>query len=139
MSKRVAVIVSGDRHGQGPEWNRAVFHVLLNAIIDTEWSVVIHGAAPGIDAMAGDIGRAHANAVIPMPAQWTTLGKAAGPHRNRLMLNALLALRDVGYEVAILAFHDDLESSRGTKNMVGMARGAHVPVKVYGSDGRERG
>ena len=30
----------------------------------------------------------------------------------------------------VLAFHDDIESSRGTKNMVAIARKAGVPVEV---------
>jgi hypothetical protein len=30
----------------------------------------------------------------------------------------------------VLAFHDDLERSKGTKHMVGIARKAKVPVRV---------
>ena len=59
---------------------------------------------------------------VPMPAQWKTRGKSAGPDRNTEMLNVLLALRECGYDVEVLAFV--LPSSRGTWDMVRKAQAA---------------
>lgn len=54
---------------------------------------------------------------------------AAGVRRNAAMLTYLLQARDLGHAVGVLAFHDDLESSRGTLDMVTRAAAAGVPVK----------
>lgn len=57
------------------------------------------------------------------PADWKTYGRAAGPIRNRQMLTC-------GQPDLVLAFHDALEISKGTANMVKIARKAGVPVVV---------
>lgn len=57
----------------------------------------------------------------PVPADWDTHHKAAGPIRNRKMLKE--ERPDV-----VVAFHDDLEHSKGTKDMVTIADKAGVPV-----------
>ena len=48
------------------------------------------------------------------PADWKTFGKAAGPIRNRKML-------DEGLPDVVIAFHEDIERSKGTKNMISQA------------------
>lgn len=58
------------------------------------------------------------------PAMWGRDKKAAGAIRNRKMLR-------LGAEL-VIAFHDDLEGrSRGTKDMVGIARKAGVEVEWW--------
>ena len=59
-----------------------------------------------------------------MEGGMVTHGKAAGPIRNREML------RDGGPEM-VAAFHTDLSQSKGTLDMVRIARSAGVPVKVF--------
>lgn len=61
---------------------------------------------------------------LPFPAKWKEFGRAAGPIRNQQML-------DEGKPELVLAFHDDLENSKGTKDMVGRAMKADLPVILY--------
>jgi hypothetical protein len=60
--------------------------------------------------------------VMEFPADWDLHGKAAGPIRNRQML---LAKPEI-----VIAFHDDLDSSKGTKDMVKIAKRTGVKVKL---------
>jgi len=56
-------------------------------------------------------------------------GRAAGPARNRRMLRA--AAEKEGEQVITLAFHDDLDASRGTKNCVRQSlKEGHVTMLV---------
>lgn len=91
---------------------------------------LIHGAARGADSIAAesgrvDQGRGLAVNVIPFPADWDAHGRAAGPIRNQQML-------DEGKPDWVIAFTNDLEASRGTRDMVGRAHKAGVPVYVIG-------
>ena len=54
------------------------------------------------------------------PADWDRHGKAAGPIRNQRMI-------DTGVDL-VVAFHDDLEHSKGTGHMVKIARLHGRPV-----------
>lgn len=114
------VLVTGSR-----EWtDRGVIrHALETLPRDT---VIIHGAARGVDRIAGEIATELGFMVEPYPADWGTYGrKAAGPIRNRQMLVE-------GKPDVVYAFHDDLwKKSKGTKNMANQALhagGAGHPV-----------
>lgn len=91
---------------------------------------IVHGACRGADTIAGIVARDLGLPVQGIPAdwdKWRRLGrpKAAGPIRNREMLDKKPDL--------VLAFHDDLSRSRGTKDAVEEARRRGIPVKVVGS------
>lgn len=96
-------------------------------------ATIIEGCARGADKMAGhewavDIGRTSSSAPAPIyvehyPALWDKHGKAAGPIRNQQML-------DEGKPDAVIAFHKDIASSRGTADMVRRARKAGIPVWI---------
>ena len=80
-------------------------------------SAVIEGAATGVDAVAAEWAD---DASIPLetyPADWMGHGKAAGPIRNRRML-------DEGKPTHVIAF----PGGRGTADMVRQARKAGVPI-----------
>ena len=86
--------------------------------------VVIEGEARGADKMARWVAENMCYLpVVGYPANWELFGKAAGPIRNEQML------RD-GKADAVVAFHDDLASSKGTKHMVEFARMMGKPVWV---------
>lgn len=85
---------------------------------------LIHGHCKGADKLAGSYNADKLdNITIAVPARFKEQGRAAGPRRNTLML-------EVGKPQLVLAFHDDLEHSKGTGNMVRQAREAGVPVVV---------
>lgn len=65
-------------------------------------------------------------AVHPYPADWERYGRAAGPIRNKQMLD--LGKPDYG-----IAFYDrPRDKSRGTANMVSQLKKAGIPVMEVG-------
>lgn len=93
--------------------------------------VVIHGAAPGADTFAGEAATALRVPVESFPADWDRHGRAAGPLRNQRML-------DKGRPDLVLAFSEDLNSSRGTADMVARALAADGQVRLVShQDARE--
>ncbi len=86
--------------------------------------VLIHGDAFGVDKMAAkiaaDLGLPKEK-ILPFRADWKKYGKPAGPIRNRWMLKD-------GKPTQVLAFHNDIANSKGTKDMVEIARKAGVPT-----------
>jgi len=66
------------------------------------------------------------------PADWR-IGRGAGPKRNKEMLAELLKFPG---DRLVVAFHDDLKSSKGTANMVAIATkaGVHVRLIKHGED-----
>lgn len=125
---RVALLVTGSRYWTDPEPIRALLAALPPR------SVVLHGAARGADAIADRLALEMRIHVRAFAADWTNDGKAAGPIRNRRMLGHLIALRSEGYAIRVAAF--PLRSSRGTWDMVQIARAAGVEVVVHGEAGR---
>jgi len=89
-------------------------------------SVVIHGAAPGADTLAGRWAELRRVPVEAFPADWEKHGRAAGPIRNAPMLAE-------GKPDLVVAF----PGGRGTANMCKQARAAGVKVvEVSARDGR---
>ena len=119
------ILVTGDRH-----WTDKFF---INKILREIWYeldefgiplVIIHGCAKGADSIAGEIGEKQGLEVIKFPASWHKHGRAAGPIRNQLML-------DEGKPDLVIAFHDNIIESKGTKDMVNRAQKAGIETRVY--------
>ena len=83
--------------------------------------IVIHGGARGADTIANDAAWESRLERMFFPAQWLKYGKSAGFIRNQQML-------DEGKPDIVVYFHDDIESSKGTKDMVARARKAGIKV-----------
>ena len=86
-------------------------------------SLLIEGEARGADTIAKQAARRLGIRVLPFRADWRRYGRGAGPIRNQLML-------DEGKPDLVLAFHEDLAHSKGTKDMIDRARAAGVEVKL---------
>ncbi len=93
-------------------------------------TIIVHGHCPsGADRMADQVARELGFEVRRYPADWTTHGKAAGPIRNSEMLTKEHRLEepiDKG-----LAFHENLERSKGTRDMVKKLRAKFIPTEVF--------
>jgi hypothetical protein len=88
----------------------------LRGIVQTLGITTIrHGDARGVDRWAGDIAVRWGLQVQPVPADWT-MGRSAGPKRNRAMLAMFPA------PVAVAA----LPGGRGTADMLAATRAAGV-------------
>lgn len=80
-------------------------------------SSIIHGCAAGADDLADMWAGANYVPVLPFTADWGGFGKAAGPLRNKAML-------EKGKPDLVIAF----PGGKGTANMVKQAREAGIPV-----------
>lgn len=80
-------------------------------------SVLIHGAAPGADTLARDWAVARGIPDEAYPADWERHGRAAGPIRNKRML-------EDGAPDGVVAF----PGGRGTQNMTKQAAAAGLLV-----------
>ena len=87
-------------------------------------STIVHGGCRGADIMAARIGHGMGHTHKPCFADWRTHGKAAGPIRNQAMLDEHPEIE------LVIAFHDDVENSRGTKHMIGLARERGIKVEI---------
>ncbi len=85
---------------------------------------IVHGAARGADCIAGQIAKEMGLPVRALPAQWEKYGKRAGPLRNEQMLGEFYPID------LVIAFHEDLTKSKGTKDMVNRALRDGIPVKI---------
>lgn len=135
MSKYVGILVTGDRNAELDDWEGAVKRALRLAANGAEHVVLIHGDCRGIDKIAEDVARISlpGTAIVPMPYV-DSAGKAGGPIRNQKMVDALSRLRDVGYRTVCIAFHDEIETSKGTKNCAMQAvKAGHQTMRVWSS------
>lgn len=105
------VLVCGDRNWSDVE--------LLNRSLDTfhkelKISCVIEGEATGADTLARTWAQQTGVLVESYPANWAQYGRAAGPIRNKQML-------EDGNPDYVIAFHNNITQSRGTRNMLNQA------------------
>lgn len=131
-----AVIVCGSRDWTDEAMLRGTLAAIHAELAEDEWMLIIEGRAPGADRMAGEwademltqrVGHAK------FPAPWTQYRKAAGPIRNRWMLQHLLNLRDERRaDIEVVAFSDSTDNPKsGTRDMVKIAKAAGVRTTLY--------
>lgn len=110
------ILVCGDRH-----WtDREAIRRRLNQL--PKDAIILHGAARGADSIAGEEAKKLGLTVKEFPADWDKYGRAAGPIRNRLMLDEKPDL--------VIAFHYDLSKSKGTADTAREARKRGIPVYI---------
>lgn len=123
MSRRI--LICGSR-----EWND--FQTIKNYLeklceecksIDI---TIIHGGCKGADSIAGYLAKQLKMNVIVYKADWNTHGKSAGPKRNQQML-------DEGKPECVIAFHNDINNSKGTLDMITRAKKNNIPIEIYNS------
>ena len=87
-------------------------------------TIIIHGGCRGADTIAGECAKTLGFSTWVFETKWEQFGKAARPIRNQAML-------DAGPDL-VIAFHDDLEKSEGTADMVKRAGKRGTLVEVIG-------
>lgn len=112
----MVVLVCGSRN-----WSN--FEVILSRLAVLSPSRVIHGGCAGADELSGKAAKQLGFEVQVFKADWKRFGRAAGPMRNKQML-------DEGRPDLVLAFHNDLENSRGTLDMVRRAKASGIKVEI---------
>lgn len=117
MADEYRLLVCGDRN-----WDNylAIFREIKARMPD----LVIEGGATGADNFAK---RAAFDLLIPVwsfPAQWARYGRLAGPIRNREMIVR-------GKPTECIAFHENINKSKGTLNMIKQCNENKIPVTLY--------
>lgn len=128
-----------ERHKREKKERRAVSGQLVLVCGDREWTdsrlikkrlskfpsntIIMHGDCRGADKLADEVAQYFGFARVICPANWERFGRAAGPIRNRMMVEKL-------HPDLVLAFHADLDESRGAKDTVARARKAGIEVEV---------
>lgn len=86
--------------------------------------VIIEGGASGADEFAKKVAIELHIDFKEYKADWKKYGRAAGPKRNQLML-------DSENPDLVIAFHENLQSSKGTKDMINRAKKNNIKVEVF--------
>jgi hypothetical protein len=86
-------------------------------------TVIIEGECRGADLIAKSAAKELGFEVEEYPADWDKYGKAAGYRRNSQMLTE-------GKPDLVIAFHQNLKRSKGTKMMLEIAQKAGVPTEL---------
>lgn len=131
------VLVTGDREwGKGANafYDRMLLHQTLDEAV-AYWGLdsLVEGCARGADRLAEEWAALHGIIQTDddhFPAEWDKYRplpgqkNPAGPIRNRQMLKE-------GKPDLVLAFHRSLNTSKGTADMVKIARAAGIPTFVF--------
>lgn len=112
------VLVTGDRH-----WTNRKKIARELSKRKKKIKLLIHGGARGADLIADEFARILGIQTAQFDANWPFYGRSAGPIRNANMVRFIKP--DL-----VLAFHKNLRKSKGTRNMVQLARGKKIRVKI---------
>ena len=122
----IRAIIAGDRNWADSELEFKIRSLLQQIPLDPTGrriAEIVHGACYGVDLTADRIAREMGFTVWSFPADWNQYGRAAGPIRNKQMLD----FAGQG-QVVVYLFHKNIEQSKGTKNMMNQAKKKGVPV-----------
>jgi hypothetical protein len=85
--------------------------------------LLINGGAAGADTLAREWAVDRKVDHLTLYAKWEIFGKSAGPIRNRLMAKKRPRL--------VVAFHPNLDESKGTRDMIKVANDRGIKVKIF--------
>lgn len=138
------ILVTGDRNWDDENTVRRVLN-----LYNRPNAVVVHGYANGLDTIAHNIALELGMGVVPCPAHWRhnepkcvkiwgpcsvdcmeVIGRPAGAIRNRWMYQTYRPH-------IVLGFHNDIMTSRGTKDMLKVSRGHGTQTWLFTSNGDE--
>lgn len=124
LTTKHRVLICGDRRWVN---SRRVLEQLSKLHSEYPVELVIEGEALGADTCGRLAALELRIPVARYPADWRTHGKAAGPIRNLQMLKE-------GRPTLVMAFHEDISQSKGTKHMINAARKANISVWLFTSN-----
>ena len=103
-------MITGDRNWNDVTTLTTFFTSTLTKKYPPTAYAVIHGGCRGVDSIAANVAGDIGYKTCEFPADWSSNGKAAGPIRNKEMIDLLP-------EVVVI-FHTTLSTSTGTKDCV---------------------
>ena len=119
------LIVTGTRHAADSLSRSVIYHHLSRTLVAVQFGLLVVGDAAGTDAVARDWAKDARVPVRVFRADWEQHGKAAGPIRNRAMVQHAV---DSGRGTIGMAFPDKM--SRGTWDCLRHMTNAMIPVQV---------
>lgn len=111
------VLVCGDRN-----WTNK--QMIYDALSSLPVKFVIEGEARGADRLAYEVAKELHIDIGRYFANWGEYGLAGGPIRNTQMLK-------LGKPDLVLAFHNQIEESKGTADMLCKTEGAGLPYCLF--------
>jgi hypothetical protein len=139
------ILATGDRN-----WDDEVtVRKVLNFYAQTERVIIVHGYAKGLDTIVHNVALELNMGVIPCPAHWRhnepkcvkiwgpcpidcmeIVGRPAGAIRNRWMYQTYPPN-------VVIGFHNDIMTSKGTKDMLKVSMKGGTETWLYTSNGEE--
>lgn len=120
--EKTKIIIAGGREFKDYPLLKKEVHEFIFHKLDLEFKdkvEIVSGKAPGADSLGEEYAREMQYPVKEFPADWKTLGRTAGPVRNRQMAE---------YADACIVFWDGL--SRGTQSMISEAKKAGIILSI---------
>ena len=114
------MIVAGGRNFNDKKLFTETMNKMLEKYNEPE---IVSGHASGADSMAEEFALEHGLSLNVKAAEWKKYGRAAGPIRNKEMLDYIVEEQPV-----LVAFWNG--SSKGTLDMINRAKKANVDVNV---------
>jgi hypothetical protein len=116
------VLICGDRNWTNREPIKREMKSLILQAGRPNKLLVIHGGARGADSIAGQVAQEMGVHTAQVDALWDSYHRGAGPTRNAVMLTL--------DPDEVVAFHANIDESRGTADMVKRAKKKGTPTKV---------
>ena len=116
MNTPKRILICGSRHFRDA---KRIFQYISNLPRDT---IIIEGEARGTDTIVWVCCEILGLKYVSFPADWAAYHKAAGNIRNKQMLVE-------GRPDLVIFYHDDLDESRGTINLLEMADKLKIPIE----------
>jgi hypothetical protein len=116
------LLICGDRHWSNSKAIERDLRKLIERKGRADKILVIHGGARGADSLAGEVAQELGIHTARVDALWDSYHRGAGPKRNAVMLTL--------NPDAVWAYHENLQDSRGTADMVRRAEKQGTIVKV---------
>lgn len=115
------LLIAGSRsYPETPEMIRLMLIMTASIFENNEVTEIISGGAKGIDKLAEKLASIKGIPFREFPADWLIYGKAAGPIRNKQM---------VEYCDRAIIVWDNI--SKGTKSTIDLLKGSGKPYTVY--------
>ena len=107
------ILICGDRNWK----NKKIIYSSIKKIRNNMYNIecIIEGKAKGADIIGKEVAIFNKILFYEYPAEWIKYGIGAGMIRNQQMI-------DEGKPNLVLAFHNNIENSKGTKDMIQRAK-----------------
>jgi hypothetical protein len=117
------ILICGDRNWINVDLIREIIYNM------NDIEVIIEGECRGADILGKKIAQELNLPLLQFPADWVRYGRAAGIIRNQQMI-------DEGNPTKVIAFHNNIEKSKGTKDMINRAKKRGIKVLLISEWGK---